>query len=223
MNIKKKYIFLIAALAIFFVCYIGILTLLTPIIGVTYFVTLIFDIISVGILGVIAFLIISEKESIREYFYQVPVVRKGMIYSGIQLAVGFLLTVTACNLTFTIIVELILLVILGGITLYAAFAGYHAKDVNDAYKEQISSMKALEKEARQIMEAETDYEWKRLIKGVWEAIHYAPPATTESIREIENEISLELGMLRSAVAEKNRQEFEESAKKIKKLLADRLR
>lgn len=219
-NIKKKNIFLVIAMVIVFGCYIGLLTLVAPVIGTTYIITLVFSLVSIALFALIL-LVFLPKKSIEGYFYQEPSLRYGGLYIGVQLIAGFVLTILNADIQIVLIMELIVLGVFGGLTAYTAFAGLHAKDVNDNHKASVSNMKKIQGEAKAIMDATDDYEWKRLVKGVWEDINYAPPVTTEESERIENDISFELSILRGAVEKKNREEFDESARKIKQLLVAR--
>ena len=217
---NKKNMFLIGTLVIILGCYIGLLTLVAPILGPAFGVTLLFSLIPMILLAVIIMLFMPEN-SIKGYFFQETSIRLAILYIVIQFIAGFILTILMVKLRLVFIVEFIILGVFGSVTAYAAYAGLHASDVEKHHKEVISNMKKNQAEAKSIMDSVVDYEWKRLVKSVWEEINYAPPATKEGTEQIEEDIFFELGMLRAAVDEKNREHFDASASRIKELLAAR--
>lgn len=217
---NKKSLTLVTALAIGFLCYVAVLSLLTPVFGAVYFIALGFSLVAVAIQALIICLFMPSP-TIQDFFYQEPTTRWGILYLIVQVIASLVLTLLVPGWLAALIVEVVILGIFGSLEFYLVYTGLYSQGVAKKYAEDVSGMRSLTKQAKAIMDETADYEWKRLCKAVLEDIQYANPVTTENTVRLESDISFELGALRDAVSRKDRAAFDECAQRIKTLLSQR--
>lgn len=218
-KIKTKY-FLIVALAIVFLCYFVILTLLVPQFRPSYIIASAFSLVAL-IMQISAVLLIVTESSVKEYFYRIPAIYVGTIYLVIQLVVGAVLSFIDLSIRPVLVIEILIFAVCGSIECYMIYAGLHAKDLNDKVTESISDMRKLTAEAKAIVDTAPDYEWRRLAKAVSDEIQYANPVSGDNTALIETEIHKEFKSLREAVTTKDMDAYNASFNRIKQLLSER--
>lgn len=217
---NKKSLTLVTALAIGFLCYVAILSLLTPVFSPVYFIALVFSLVAVAIQAVIICLFLPNP-TITDFFYQEPTSRWGIAYLMVQAIASLVLSVLTLDWLVALIVEILILGIFGSLEFYLVYTGLYSQGVAKKYEADIAPMRDLTKQAKAIVDETTDYEWKRLAKGVLDEIQYANPVSGADTARLEADISFELGALRDAVSKKDRAEFDACAQRIKSMLAQR--
>lgn len=218
-KIKNKY-FLIGAVTVVFVGYFAILSLTVPQFRISYIVASVFSLVAT-VMQISAIMLMITEPPIKEYFYRIPALHVGFIYMLIQYAVGAVLSLISFPLKAVLIIEVLIFAIGASIECYMIYAGLHAKELNDKVTASISDMRKLATEAKAIVATAPDYEWRRLAKAVSDEIQYSDPVSANDASFIEMEIHRELENLRCAVSEKNKDAYNASFGRIKKLLSER--
>lgn len=208
----------ILGLGIAAICYYSVLFLLigfTAAVAIPALFTLLFI-----LLCVVAFVVFLDRPDAEQYFYGLPGSYIAMFGLLIQAILGIVLALLHVALIPVLIIELILFGLLGSIECYVLYAGLRARDLQERYDEDISTMRRLRAQAEQLWRVAPDYTWQRRIKETLEVISYANPVRTDYAQDLEEAVSEALHEMNRAMRADDEEAFAAAQRRIRNILSD---
>ena len=165
----------------------------------------------------------GEDKSIKSKFYGFPIAKIGIIYAVVQLILGiiFMIAGKVLPIWVVVIVSVILLVVfvIGTISADAVREVVEQQDVKIV--KDTTKMKYLQSLAEVLPGRVSDETLVKELKGLYEALRYSDPVSSEATENIEKELEDNIMALKNALVENNSETTLMLCAKAKRTLEDR--
>lgn len=206
---------------LFNVIYLGIPFPKTNVSWISYVFTLLAIVISF-LITAYAF---KRGDTIKSKLYGFPIVRVGYLYAGAQLLFCFLISLIAVVTDVASWIPIITSVVLLGVAIIGVIVTDNAKDIVEHIEDQITVntkvMTYFRLDMDSIVYSCQDSELKKKLERLAEDIRYSDPVSNDELKEIENQISEELKVLKNLIQVSDVEKATEKIKQIMDLLRER--
>lgn len=180
-----------------------------------------FTLIAFGVAGYALYTAFLKKPDARSRFYGFPIARIGVLYGGVQLAVGLLFMALGkwipAWLAVLVYAALLGAAAIGLVSADAVVETIHTQDRK--LKKDVAFMRALQSKANQMAAQCTLPE----VRQFCENIRYSDPVSSEALAEIERDLSAAVDDLQAAIVDGDKGVISQLARKADTLLSERNR
>ena len=180
-----------------------------------------FTLIAFGVAGYALYIAFLKKPDAWSRFYGFPIARIGVLYGGIQLAVGLLFMALGkwipAWLAVLVYAALLGAAVIGLVSADAVVETIHTQDRK--LKKDVAFMRALQSKANQ-MAAQCNLPE---VQKFCENIRYSDPVSSEALAEIERDLSAAVDDLQAAIVDGDKGVIGQLARKADTLLSERNR
>lgn len=222
----KKQKSVIAVYAIIFVIY-NILFWVIPFPKcASAIVMYIFTLVSIAASLYITHIAFSKGEDVKSKFYGFPVFKLGVIYTVLQLIMGFVICIINFFATVPAWVAVVLSVLIAGFVAVGVITADNARDIIE--EQEAETERVIEKVTYFRLDIESvvpmcaDVELKKKLTAIAEDFRYSDPVSSDKLKKIEEEIENKLDELKKVV-NTDTNAASEIADQLKLMLADRNR
>lgn len=180
-----------------------------------------FTLIAFGVTGYALYTAFLKKPDARSRFYGFPIARIGVLYGGVQLAVGLLFMALGkwIPVWLAVLVYAVMLgaAVIGLVSADAVVETIHTQDRK--LKKDVAFMRSLQSKANQMAVQCSLTE----VQQFCENIRYSDPVSSESLAEIERDLSAAVDDLQAAIVDGDKGVISQLARKADTLLSERNR
>lgn len=215
---KKQALYILSVLLVFYI----LLAFLIPFVKTAVFwFSFVFTLIAFGVAAYALYTAFLKKPDARSRFYGFPIARIGVLYCGIQLAVGLLFMALGkwipAWLAVLVYAAMLGAAVIGLVSTDAVVETIHTQD--GKLKKDVAFMRVLQSKANQ-MAAQCNLPE---VQQFCENIRYSDPVSSEALAEIERDLSAAVDDLQTAIVDGDNGVISQLARKADTLLSERNR
>lgn len=188
---------------------------------VVFWFSFVFTLIAFCVTGYALYTAFLKKPDARSRFYGFPIARIGVLYGGVQLAVGLLFMALGKWIPawLAVLAYAVLLgaAVIGLVSADAVVETIHTQDRK--LKKDVAFMRSLQSKANQ-MAAQCSLPE---VQQFCENIRYSDPVSSEALAEIERDLSAAVDDLQAAIVDGDKDVISQLARKADTLLSERNR
>lgn len=191
----------------------------------TFWMSFLFTLIAFGVVAASIYIAFVKNPDAKSRFYGFPIAKIGIIYGAVQLIAGLIFMALAAWVP-TWIAVLVYAIALGAavIGLISAEAVVEEIHVQDAkLKKNVSLMRGLQSKVNQMAAQCDNPDAAEAVKKFAEEMRYSDPVSSDTLAEIEADLSAAVDELQSAIVDGDSNATKQLCRKASNLLVERNR
>lgn len=218
---KKDFVRSALCLGVLLMLYILLAFLIPFVKTAVFWISFVFTLVAFAVTGWALYTAFLKKPDARSRFYGFPIARIGVLYGGVQLVVGLLFMALGkwipAWLAVLVYAAMLGATVIGLVSADAVVETIHTQD--QKIKKEVTFMRSLQSKANQ-MAAQCHLPE---VQQFCENVHYSDPVSSETLAEIERNLSAVVDDLQAAIVEGNNGRTCQLAQKADNLLCERNR
>lgn len=218
---KKDFVRSAICLGVLLVLYILLAFLIPFVKTAVFWISFVFTLVAFAVTGWTLYTAFLKKPDARSRFYGFPIARIGVLYGGVQLAVGLLFMALGkwipVWLAVLVYAAMLGAAVIGLVSADAVVETIHTQD--GKLKKDVAFMRTLQSKANQMAAQCTLPE----VRQFCENIRYSDPVSSEALAEIERDLSAAVDDLQAAIVDGDKGVISQLAQKADTLLSERNR
>lgn len=218
---KKDFVRSAICLGVLLVLYILLAFLIPFVKTAVFWISFVFTLVAFAVTGWTLYTAFLKKPDARSRFYGFPIARIGVLYGGVQLAVGLLFMALGkwipVWLAVLVYAAMLGAAVIGLVSADAVVETIHTQD--GKLKKDVAFMRTLQSKANQMAAQCTLPE----VRQFCENIRYSDPVSSEALAEIERDLSAAVDDLQAAIVDGDKGVISQLARKADTLLCERNR
>ena len=218
---KKDFVRSAICLGVLLVLYILLAFLIPFVKTAVFWISFVFTLVAFAVTGWTLYTAFLKKPDARSRFYGFPIARIGVLYGGVQLAVGLLFMALGkwipVWLAVLVYAAMLGAAVIGLVSADAVVETIHTQD--GKLKKDVAFMRTLQSKANQMAAQCTLPE----VRQFCENIRYSDPVSSEALAEIERDLSAAVDDLQTAIVDRDKDVISQLAQKADTLLSERNR
>lgn len=212
-------------LGVLLVLYILVAFLIPFVHTATFWVSFLFTLIAFGVVAASMYIAFIKNPDAKSRFYGFPIAKIGVIYGAVQLVAGLIfmglapwMPAWAAVLVYAIALGA---AVIGLISAEAVVEEIHVQDAK--LKKNVSLMRGLQYKVNQMASQCDNPDAAEAVKQFAEEMRYSDPVSSESLREIEADLSAVVDELQTAIVDGDSIIIKQLCRKAAAVLAERNR